>query len=345
MNKPETIGQIEGRDVQAVTLHGASGLRLRVLTYGARLAELWVPDRSGVLADIVLGHDRLEDYLASKTYLGATCGRYSNRIAGGRFSLDGQEVQVDCNEGAKHLHGGRDGFDRKVWKIADVAENAVSLTADAANGEMGYPGALALTCRYSIDADNRVWIEMGATTSAPTVINMVNHSYFNMAGQQSGDVMAQHLRVGAGFYTPVDGDLIPTGEVLSVAGTPYDFTTLRRVGATLASPLGFDHNWCLSGPMEPKWGEVLRFCAEAVDPASGRRMEVWTTEPGVQLYTGGYIDSSLPGKDGALYGPFSGFTLETQTFPDSPNRPQFPSARLDPGKTYRHLMAFDFAPA
>ncbi len=345
MQDIQTIGQIAGRDVQAITLRGAADLRLCVITYGARLTQLWVPDRHGHLADIVLGHDRVEEYQTSKTYLGATCGRYSNRIAGGRFNLDGQVVQLDCNEGAKHLHGGRDGFDRKVWQIADVADNAVTLTAEAADGEMGYPGALSLTCRYSIDADNRVWIEMGATTSAPTVINMVNHSYFNMAGQQSGDVLAQHLRVGAGFYTPVDGDLIPTGEVLAVVDTPFDFNTMRRIGAALPGPLGFDHNWCLSNSVEPKWGEKLRFCAEAVDPASGRRVEVWTTELGVQLYTGGYFDDSLPGKNGAVYGPFSGFTLETQTFPDSPNRPQFPSARLNPGQTYRHLMAFDFTPA
>lgn len=344
MTKPQTIGQIAGDDVFAITLQGASGLTLRILTLGARLAQLWVPDRDGRVADIVLGHDRLQDYLASKTYLGATCGRYSNRIAGGRFSLDGQEVQLDCNEGNTHLHGGRGGFDRKLWQIADLAATSVTLTARSADGEMGYPGEVLLTCRYSIDAGNRLWIEMGAATSAPTVINMVNHSYFNMAGQGAGDVLGQHLRVGAGHYTPVDGDLIPTGEVRAVAGTPFDFTRMRRIGDSLPGPLGFDHNWCLSGATTPRWGEALRFCAEALDSASGRRFEVWTSEPGVQLYTGGYIDDSLPGKGGARYGRFSGFTLETQTFPDSPNRPQFPSARLDPGQTYRHVMAFDFTP-
>ncbi|MFN4153131.1 MAG: aldose epimerase family protein [Paracoccaceae bacterium] len=339
----ETFGQVDGVEVLAVTLGGGTGPRARVITYGARLAELWVPDRMGVMADIVLGHADAAGYVATKAYLGATCGRFSNRIAGGRFALDGRVVEVDRNEGEKSLHGGREGFDRKHWQIAEVSERSVTLVAESEDGEMGYPGRLSLQVRYWLDEVDRLWIAMEADTDAPTVINMVNHSYFNMAGH--GSVMGQQLRVGASHYTPVDADRIPTGEVQAVAGTAFDFHTLREIGAKLPAEEGFDHNLCLTGPMLPKWGEPLRFCAEAVDAASGRRMEVWTTEPGVQLYTGAYLAGGLPGKDGAPIEAFTGFTLETQRFPDSPNQPQFPSARLEPGQRYRHLMAFEFAPA
>ena len=345
MAQVEKIGQIDGADVSAVTLGHAGGPRARIITYGARVTELWVPDRKGQLADIVLGHDDLADYVAAATYLGATCGRYANRISQGRFSLDGRCVQLDRNEGAKHLHGGRSGFDRKIWKIADVSDRAVTLQASSEDGEMGYPGQLAMTLRYALDAEDRLWITMEAQTDAPTVVNMVNHCYFNMAGHASGGILDQHLRLGAMHYTPVDADLIPTGEVLAVTGTPFDFTTLRPIGAQMPSEAGFDHNLCLSGATEPKWGEALRFCAEAVDPDSGRRMEVWTTEPGVQLYTGANLGGGPLGKAGAPITAFGGFTLETQLFPDAPNRSQFPSARLDPGGRYRHLMAFDFTPA
>lgn len=340
----QVFGHIDGQSVHAVTLGGASGPRARIITYGARLAELWVPDRAGTLADIVLGHDDAPGYAATTGYLGATCGRYSNRIAGAQFMLDGREVRLDPNEGAKHLHGGSAGFDRKIWDIAESSDRSVTLTAVSEDGEMGYPGRLSLRVRYRLDRADRLWISMEATTDAPTVVNMVNHSYFNMAGHASGPVMGQHLRLGATHYTPVDSDLIPTGEVLAVEGTAFDFQRLRKIGAALPSDAGFDHNLCLTGPMVPKWGEALRFCAEAVDPASGRRMEVWTTEPGVQFYTGAHLGSAS-GKDGVPIAPFTGFTLETQTFPDSPNQPQFPSARLAPGQAYRHLMAFDFTPA
>ncbi|MCU0901912.1 MAG: galactose mutarotase [Cypionkella sp.] len=345
MTGARKVGTVDGADVQAVTLGADSGPQITVMTYGARLTELWVPGRDGTRADIVLGCDSVAGYAATKTYLGATCGRYSNRIKDGRFVLDGRVVQLDLNEGRNHLHGGRAGFDRKLWDIETVTDRAVTLTATSGAGEMGFPGQLDLRCTYALDGENRLWIAMEARSDAPTVVNMVNHSYFNMAGHDSGSVMAQHLRLGATHYTPVDSDLIPTGEVLAVAGSPFDFTRLRPIGALLPSDMGFDHNLCLTGAAEPKWGETLQFCAEAIDPASGRRMEVWTNEPGVQLYTGGYLDGAGPGKGGTPIRAFGGFTLETQRFPDSPNRPQFPSARLEPGATYRHLMAFDFTPA
>ena len=343
MTQVEQVGEVAGDAVQAVTLGRPDGVQMRVMSYGARLQNLWVPDRTGRRADIVLGHEDLAGYQATRAYLGATCGRYANRIAGARFWLDGRAVVLDANEGTKQLHGGAAGFDRKVWTIAEASARAVTLTAVSEAGEMGYPGRLSMQVRYSLDGDDRLWIEMTASTDAPTVVNMVNHSYFNMVGH--GSVMGQHLRLGATHYTPVDADLIPTGEVLSVAGSAFDFTQMREIGARLPGAEGFDHNLCLTGALEPKWGEALRFCAEAVDPASGRRMEVWTNEPGVQIYTGAHRAGGWPGTGGTPIAPFSGFTLETQRFPDSPNQPQFPSARVEPGQSYRHLMAFEFTPA
>jgi aldose 1-epimerase len=334
-----TLGQIGGVDVQSVTLAGAGGLRVVLMTYGARLAQLWVPDRGGVLADIVLGHDSLHDWQTLGGYLGATCGRYSNRIADGRFVLDGHPVQVDQNEGAQHLHGGAQGFDRKHWQIDSHSDTQVTFSTTSPAGEMGYPGALVAKVTYRL-AGMGLGIEMTAQTDAPTVVNMVNHAYFNLAGQGSGDVLAQQLRVEAAFYLPVDARLIPTGEVLSVTGTAFDLRTSRAIGAPLPGPGGFDHNLCLSAPLG---ADGLRPCLEAVDPASGRRMRLATSEPGVQLYTGAHFDGT-PGKAGARYPRFAGFAVETQRFPDSPNRPHFPTARLEAGQTYRHRMQFDFSP-
>lgn len=334
-----TIGQIGGQDVRAVTLTGTGGPKAVVLTWGARLAELWVPDRSDALADIVLGCDSLDDWQAHGTYLGATCGRYANRIAGGRFTLEGRAVQVDRNEGANHLHGGRAGFDLKHWDIDSHSDAHVTLTTTSPDGEMGYPGTLAARVTYRIDGG--LWIEMEAQTDAPTVVNLVNHAYFNLAGQGAGDIMGQHLHIEAGHYLPVDAELIPTGEVLSVSGTAFDFRRSRPIGAALPGPSAFDHNLCLSAP---PGADGLRPCLTATDPASGRRMRLATTEPGLQLYTGAHF-ADTPGKAGARYPRFAGFAAETQRFPDSPNRPQFPSARLDPGQKYRHVMRFDFTPA
>lgn len=334
-----SIGQIGGHEVRAVTLE-VGGLRARLLTWGARLAELWVPDAKGALADIVLGCDSLADWQTHGTYVGATCGRYANRIAGGRFTLDGRAVQVDRNEGTNHLHGGRAGFDLKHWEIAEHSDRHVTFSTTSPDGEMGYPGTLTAQATYRIEG-TALTITMQAETDAPTVVNLVNHAYFNLAGQGAGDVMGQHLHVEAGHYLPVDAQLIPTGEILSVTETAFDFRQPRPIGAALPGPGGFDHNLCLSAPPGP---DGLRPCLEATDPASGRRMRLWTSEPGVQLYTGAHFDGT-PGKSGARYPRFAGFAAETQRFPDSPNRPQFPPARLDPGQTYRHVMRFDFAPA
>jgi len=339
MAEISTIGQIGDADVQQVTLTGPDGLRLVLLTWGARLAQLWVPDRSGVLADIVLGHDSLQDWQTHGSYVGATCGRYANRIAKGRFPLDGRSIQLDRNEGANHLHGGAAGLDRKHWQIESHSDDHVTFTTTSPDGEMGYPGTLQLRTTYRINRG--LVIEMEAATDAPTIVNLVNHAYFNLAGQGAGDVLGQHLQVDAGFYLPVDTQLIPTGEVASVTDTAFDFRQLKAIGAALPGPGGFDHNLCLSAPTST---DGLRPCLAATDPATGRRMRLWTTEPGVQLYTGAHFNNT-PGKAGARYPRFGGFAVETQRFPDSPNNPHFPSARLDPGQTYRHVMHFDFTPA
>jgi aldose 1-epimerase len=335
-----TVGQLDGQDVGRITLVGDSGLRAEILTYGARLAELWVPDGTGALADIVLGFDALADWQNKGIYVGATCGRYSNRIAAGRFKLDGQTIQVDCNEGQQHLHGGRSGLDTKHWQVEDLSDSQVTLVTTLPDGDMGYPGRMTARVTYRAEGLG-LRIEMVAQTDAPTVVNLVNHAYFNLAGHASGDILGQELQIDAGFYLPVDDHLIPTGEVRLVAQTPFDFQTTRSIGAKMPGPAGFDHNFCLSYPTE---ASGLRPCLRATDPASGRRMQLSTTEPGVQLYTGAHFDGTR-GKAGAKYPRFAGFAAETQRFPNSPNTPHFPSARLEPGQTYRHIMQFDFTPA
>lgn len=338
MAKITTIGQIGGADVHQATLE-ANGLKVTLLTWGARLAELWVPDAKGTQADIVLGHDNPKDWETHGTYLGATCGRYGNRIAGGSFTLDGKTFELDRNEGAKTLHGGTKGFDRKAWAVESHADTHITFALTSPDGDMGFPGTLTARTTYRIDGTT-LSIEMEATTDAPTVVNLVNHAYFNLAGQGAGDIMGQHLQIDAAHYIPVDDQLIPTGEILTVANTAFDFRQPRSIGAQLPGPKAFDHNLCLSAPLGPNG---LRPCLTATDPATGRRMQLSTTEPGVQLYTGAHFNG--PGKQGAHYPRFAGFAAETQRFPDSPNNPQFPSARLNPGETYRHVMRFDFTPA
>jgi aldose 1-epimerase len=332
------------RALKPIILAREGGIELKLLALGARMVELWAPDRNGERADIALGHDRPEDYLTVGGYIGATCGRYANRIASARFSLDGREFVLDRNEAEQQLHGGSQGFDRKIWGLSSRSAEHVTFTTSSADGEMGYPGALDVACTYRLESAHRVLIEMTATTSVPTVVNLANHAYFNLAGQGSGTVLDQSLTLYAGHYTPVDARNIPTGEIRTVAGTGFDFRTARPVGREMPGPDGFDHNFCLSDPLQPVAGELLRSCAEMRDPASGRVLRLLTSEVGVQVYTGGNFDGSQPGKRGASYGRFAGIALETQKFPDSPNQPQFPSACLDPGQLYRHVMLLDLTP-
>lgn len=331
----QDFGQLDGKPVPLLTITSPSGQEARLCAFGARLVGLDAPDRDGHSADIVLGHDRLEDY--RNWYFGATCGRYANRIAGGRFMLDGTEVQLDRNEGANHLHGGRLGFDQILWAVESHHAGKVVFSASSPAGDMGYPGKLQMTATYEWDTECRFHITMTARTTAATVVNIVNHAYFNLAG--SGDILGHELTVEADHYIPVQPDLIPTGEIRAVAGTAFDFRTPVLIqDALMRDPSmqdGFDHNWCLNPGGE-------RPAVRIFHPGTGRGFTLSTTEPGVQIYTCGTMNDPLPGKAGQTYGRFSGLTFETQKYPDSPNHPHFPSARLDPAQTYRHEMIFSF---
>lgn len=321
-------------DSQVFTISDGADCSAVLSPYGARLMQLWVPGRGGVLADIVLGHDTVQGYLDHPgTYFGATCGRYANRIAGGRFDWPGGVVQLDCNEGVNHLHGGALGFDKRVWQVLRADARGVTFGLHSVDGEMGFPGALDVEARYEFTARGRLQIVMVAKAVEATVVNLVNHAYFNMAGQGSGVVDRQVLKIDADRYLPVDAALLPLGAPVSVAGTPFDFSELRPLAADV--PVGgFDHNFCLNG------GNAASVVA--IDPVSGRGLRLYTNQPGLQLYTGSYLPEGLPGKAGAVYGPRAGFTLETQIWPDSPNQADYPSAVVEAGGVYRHEMAFEF---
>ncbi|WP_372396439.1 aldose epimerase family protein [Azospirillum sp. HJ39] len=342
---------VDGQPVEGFVL-SAGGLEATVIAHGARLVRMMVPDRDGRTADVVLGFDRLAGYLASDAYFGATCGRYGNRIGGAAFTLDGVRYALSANEPPNHLHGGADGFDRRVWRAAvEEADNAVTFMLVSPDGDQGYPGTLTATTRYRLTADGVLDIEMTAASDRPTVVNLVHHSYWNLGGHgpapDLGDVRGHRLAVHGGFTTPVGPDLIPTGEVRPVDGTAFDLRGIDFGGVDLGAALeraggfGFDHNWCLEGPA----GE-LRPAAWLEHPASGRRMELETDQPGLQVYSGGYIGATsggqVVGKGGRTYGPFAGLALETQRFPGSPNIGHFSSARLDPGETRRHTMRLRF---
>jgi aldose 1-epimerase len=335
------IGRVEGRPVHAFTIANRNGLRARIMELGATLLELHVPDRDGRQADVVLGESGLEAYLAARSYMGAICGRYGNRIAGGRFILDGVAHQLSCNEGGNHEHGGFLGFDKRLWSGRPAADGS-SVTFDyrSADGEEGFPGALDASVRFGLDDADRFTIEITAATDTPTLCNPVHHSYWNLAGHDAGAVLDHELRLEADFYTPVDRALITTGEIRDLAGTPLDFRDGKPIGRDIAGIegiVGYDHNFVLRGAP----GEMKR-AARLFHPGSGRGFDLWTSEPGLQLYTAGHFDGSVPGKRGAAYGRFGGVALETQRFPDSPNKGHFPSARLDPGQSYRHRMEFHF---
>lgn len=334
----------DGRIVEAVLLKNARGVAARIITLGATLQSLRAPDREGNLDDVVLGYDSAAEYLDKGQYFGVTVGRYANRIAGGRFELEGTRYRLETNDGAHHLHGGTEGFDRKLWEIDRVesGEQAkVVLTHVSPDGAGGYPGTLSATAIYTLNDDGELTVQYRAETDAPTIVNLTNHSYFNLAGQEAPEsVMDHRLTLHAGRYTPVDAGLIPTGEIRPVAGTPLDFTASTRIGDRIRHPhpqlrhgRGYDHNFVVNGDA----GE-LRLAARVEDPHSGRVLELLTTAPGVQFYSGNFLDGSVTGKGGRSYRQGDGLCLEPQTFPDSPNQPGFPSPRLDPGETYRNVM-------
>ena len=338
----------EGTPIEAITLSNANGVSARILTYGATLQSLNAPDRDGKVADVVLGYDDATDYERHPNYFGVTVGRYANRIGGGIFTLDGKAYQLPQNDGANSLHGGGHGFDKVVWQVVAVESGPkarVVLAHTSADGDSGYPGKLDVTVTYSLDDQGSLGIVFEATTDRPTVVNMTNHAIFNMAGEGApGGALGQLLTIPAKAYTPVDGKLIPTGELRPVAGTVFDFRTPRLVAQDIGDGKdeqirfgrGYDHNFALDKGVTAK----PELAARLEDPASGRVLEVLTTEPGVQFYTGNFLDGTYVGKSGHLYRMGDGIALEPQKFPDAPNHPDFVSARVDPGKPYRLDMIY-----
>ena len=342
------FGNIDGQPVHRYRLAHKAGLTASFIDYGATLIGLQTPDRDGRLADIVLGFERLEDYRSSDAYMGAICGRYGNRIKAGRFCLDGRRYQLSLNEGRNHAHGGRKGLDKQIWKAEPGADGKTLIfTHRSPDGDEGYPGTLDLRVEFELSDANELRIDMSATADKPTIANLVHHSYFNLASHDSGDVLHQELRIAADGYTPVDGELIPTGEIRPVKGTAFDFSEFKPIGRDIervpypfghaANAGGYDHNLVLAGP-----SGVLRPVLQARDPVTGRAFDLETTEPGLQFYTGAELNDAVAGKSGARYGRYGGFALETQKYPNSPNVPAFPQPRLDPGETYRHRMVFRF---
>jgi len=337
----------DGTAVRLFTLTNAAGMEVRAITYGLILVSIKVPDRQGRAADVVVGHYDLEGYLTKTRYFGAVVGRYGNRIAGGRIEIDGHPYQLTLNNGPNHLHGGVKGFDKVVWE-ASVASDprgpSIVFTHTSPDGHEGYPGTVAARVVYTLTDRNELIVEYSATTDKPTVINMTQHSYFNLRGDGSGDIMDHRLTLHADRYTPVDATQIPTGEIASVEGTPFDFRRETRIGERidgdhpqLKMSAGYDHNFVLT-----RAGAGLAPAARLVDPTSGRTMEVATTEPGIQFYSGNKLDGSMVGKDGHVYGARTGLCLETQHFPDSPNKPHFPSTVVRPGEEYRSTTVFTF---
>jgi len=336
------FGQLpDGRAITQFTLTNARGMVAKIIDYGGIITELHAPDRDGNFADVVLGFESLAPYRTDSPYIGALIGRYGNRIAHGRFTLDGRQYQLPVNNGSNHLHGGPDGFDRVKWEAA-VDGASLRLAYRSVDGEMGYPGNLDATVVYTLLDSNELVVSFHAVTDKATPVNLTQHSYFNLAGD--GDILGHLLTIDAGAFVPIDAGSIPTGELAPVAGTPFDFRAPRPIGERIGQPDeqlrhggGYDHNFVLDKPANG----MLTRAARVVEPLSGRVLELWTEEPGVQFYSGNFLDGTLAGK-GRTYAHRSGFCLEPQHFPDSPNQPHFPDTILRPGQVYRTESRFRF---
>jgi len=331
----------EGVEVDLYTCTNANGVVLKMTNYGATTVSLEVPDRDGKMANITMGFDSLDGYLGKHPYFGATVGRYCNRIAKGKFTLDGQEYTLATNNGPNHLHGGNVGFNKVVWDAEPFETETgvgVKFTYLSKDGEEGYPGSLNATAVYTLTNDDELVVEFTATTDKPTPVNLTNHNYWTLGGEGTGTIRDHVLEIPADKYLPVDETLIPTGELADVAGTPLDFTKPEKIGARLdqikADPVGYDHCYALRGEI----GE-MKLAARVIDPDSGRVMEIYTTQPGLQFYSGNFLDGSA---DSGGYQQYDGFCLETQHFPDSPNQPTFPNTILKPGETYQHKTVHKF---
>ena len=339
----------DGTAVDRFTLENGKGTSAEVITYGARLAALHLPDCAGVSANVVLGYASLAEYLADDASFGATVGRYANRIAGGRFAIDGTSYSLALNNGPNSIHGGLKGFSKKVWQADGAVPSegpTVALHYVSADGEEGYPGRLSIEVRYTLTAADGLRIDYTASTDKPTVLNLTNHSYFNLAGEGSGDIYGHELMIAADAFTPADATAIPTGEIRSVAGTPFDFREETPIGARIRDPdeqlllgRGYDHNFVL----RPNSSGEARLAARVREPRSGRVMQVLTTEPGVQLYTANALNGRHRGPSGRAYRQSDSFCLETQHFPNSPNQPSFPSTLLRPGETFRSRTEYRFS--
>lgn len=339
----------EFSDIRLYTLTNEAGVQVKLTNYGARVTSILAPDRRGRMADVALGYHSVERYMnaVARPYFGCVVGRYGNRIAEGRFEIDGKTYQLAANDGDNHLHGGIFGFDKVVWDARIDGDGGVVFSYLSQDGEEGYPGSLQVEVRYSLGEDNGLAIEYWAKTDKPTHVNLTNHTYFNLAGEGEGTILGHELMIAADRYTPVDEELIPTGELAPVEGTPFDFTEAKPIGQDIAAPHpqiahvgGFDHNWVLSAPPGP---DGLRLAATLYEPDSGRFMEVLTEEPGLQFYSGNFLDGRLTGKSGRSYLHRGGLCLETQHFPDSPNQENFPSTLLRPGETYRTKTVYRFS--
>jgi len=337
---------VDGKQVGLYVLENDQGTVAEITNYGGKVVSLWLPDKSGNYEDVVLGHENIDDFLnAKEKYFGALIGRYGNRIAHGKFTLDDKEYTLATNNGANSLHGGDKGFDAVVWDAKQVDAQTLELTYLSKNGEEGYPGNLSVRVLYQLTDANELKIEYWATTDQSTVVNLTHHSFFNLHGAGNGTINDHLLQIQAAHYTPVDAGLIPTGEIAAVEGTPFDFQESKPIGAELEVKnqqldygLGYDHNFVLE-----QNGEGLNYAAKVVEPTSGRAMEVYTNEPGMQFYGGNFLDGSIVGKEGKAYEFRTAFCLETQHFPDSPNQPDFPSTRLDPGEEYYSICVYKFS--
>ena len=337
------FGSLSGQPVDIFTLRNANGIEVKAISYGAVITSIVTPDRTGKRGDVTLGFDTFDEYLKNTPFFGALVGRYANRIAKARFTLDGHTYALAVNNGPNHLHGGLEGFDKVLWK-GEMANGkaAVTFSRRSPDGEEGYPGNLDVRVTYTLTDQDELVVDYHAVTDKATPVNLTQHTYFNLAGD--GDILGHQLMIDADRYTPVDATLIPTGQLAPVAGTPFDFRKPTAIGARidqsdpqLKNGNGYDHNWVLN-----KKGQGRQLAARVVDPRSGRTLEVSTTEPGVQFYTGNFLDGTVKGKGGRAYARRSGLCLETQHFPDSPNQPSFPSTILKPGQEYKSETVFKF---